>query len=355
MIKKKKEMKILFVILIILVIYATSKPILNDLEGIEFLPQFLPKHAGEKYCATEDVWNWKKALIAAKNNETAPQDCKPEGSCDNFGERNRWANRTMHIKLHITVICTNETSCPGNVTPLKVREQVDQINIDFKGTGITFDYNDALFVIDDRYAVLPAYNPIITTWYTRLNELKNKYAVQPENFLNVFITGQTSGLFGTLLGIGTFPWDAEAPTNTGGLWVNAAHVGAGLKTASHEIGHNVGLWHTFHGDSEVACTSDCYETVHQDTADNSISNFVGDFCADTPAQPMNYKCEFPTGSDCKGTPYLEYGPSDMLIHNVMGYNPDDCYWGFTNQQASRAHCWVCASLKNWVTGDECTL
>jgi len=124
------------------------------------------------------------------------------------------------------------------------------------------------------------------------------------------------------------------------------------KTAAHEIGHNVGLWHTFHGDSEVRCTDACYETVHTDFDDLGPSNEVGDFCADTPAQPMNYYCSTPTGSDCKGNRYNsipnQYWP--LLVNNFMAYTPDNCYTSFTNQQSMRASCWVCDRLSHWVDG-----
>lgn len=45
---------------------------------------------------------------------------------------------------------------------------------------------------------------------------------------------------GTLLGMGTFPWDSAALTSEGGLWLNSEFVGRGQKTINHEIGHNLG-------------------------------------------------------------------------------------------------------------------
>jgi hypothetical protein len=345
-----------YIVLLVLALIVLCKSIdPEDIQGLEFLPNFLPKHAGEKYCATEDIWKWKKAMISMRN-KTAPQDCRIEGPCDNLVNRNKWNNAPeLHIHLYITVICSSATSCPGNINAQRVQDQINQINIDFKGTGVVFDYITPNFVVDSQYAVIPAYSQFNTAWYTALLNLKNKYAYQPRNYLNIFITGQTQGTQGTLLGIGTFPWDSAAVTNTGGLWVNANYVGAGQKTASHEIGHNVGLWHTFHGDSEVSCTSDCYETVHADSGDDTISNFVGDFCADTPAQPMNYACSYPTGRDCKGNSYTLYGNNPALLNNFMSYTPDSCYTAFSNQQAMRAHCWVCGALPNWVDQQSCSI
>jgi len=266
--------------------------------------------------------------------------------------RNKWNVAPIQIKLYITVICFAANSCPGNMDLNKVRGQIQQINQDFNGTNVSFFYDDSSlqFVVDPTYAEIAAYSNTNQLWYTQLLALKNKYASRPSEYLNIFVTGQKSGSAGTLLGIGTFPWDPESVLNTGGLWVNAVYFGPGEKTASHEIGHNIGLWHTFHGDSEVRCNDACYEVVHQDSCDDCPSNEVGDFCADTPAQPMNYYCSYPTGSDCRGNRYTLYGNNPALINNFMAYTPDNCYTSFTNQQSMRASCWVCDKLSKWVDG-----
>jgi len=175
----------------------------------------------------------------------------------------------------------------------------------------------------------------------------------PAQYLNCYVTRQKAGTQGTLLGIGTFPWDTAATQNTGGLWMNANYVGGGYKTFSHEIGHCIGLWHTFHGDSEVSCNSNCYETVHQDFADTTFSNSVGDFCADTPAQPMNYNCAVPSTRDCKNLLYNSCPASQIpaLTNLIMSYTPDTCMQTFTTQQAMRAKCWTCSSrINGWVAG-----
>jgi hypothetical protein len=78
-----------------------------------------------------------------------------------------------------------------------------------------------------------------------------------------------------------------------------------------------GLWHTFHGVTEIpVCGDQCTENVHElndpkaDVVGTSISNVLftrsnkysvtGDLCADTPATPMNFYCRAPGDNDCKG-------------------------------------------------------
>jgi len=325
----------------------------TELKGLEHLSRFLPYNVtGKKYCATEDVWKWKQAMKTGYAVDEPLANCPNTGICDGFTERNRWNGHRMNIALVITVLCATSTTCPLNNND--VIAQVRQINTDFNGTGITFVVNQTYFTVDAQYATIAAYGSN-NLWYTQLNALKNKHARSPTLYLNVFVTKQTPGASGTLLGIGTFPWDSEAPTNTGGLWVNANYFGANQKTAAHELGHNVGLWHTFHGDSEVSCTSACYEPVHTDFSNTGISNTEGDYCADTPSQPMNYQCSIPSGRDCRGTAYNSIGNNVALYNNIMAYTPDSCMQLLTPQQGWRANCWVCKGrTSGWVTG-QCTL
>jgi len=137
-------------------------------------------------------------------------------------------------------------------------------------------------------------------WYYQIEAIKEAYAVTPSKAINIFITCQDSVRLslsfyslqfsssshvsqsnqGTLLGIGTFPWDPLATSSLGGLWLNSLATGYGLKTLTHEMGHNLGLWHTFHGVSEVtSCRSACYEYAH--AFEDPAANTIGDFCSDT--------------------------------------------------------------------------
>jgi len=120
---------------------------------------------------------------------------------------------------------------------------------------------------------------------------------------------------------------------------------------------NVGLWHTFHGTAEVSCTSACYEAVHNETDDSSFPNTVGDFCADTLSQPVNYNCATPASSDCRGTRYSDVSAPliPYLVNNIMSYTPDNCQTELTQQQAMRSHCWVCDRLRGYTEEGECTL
>jgi hypothetical protein len=319
----------------------------KELQGFEYLPRFLPANvSGHPYCATEDIWKWKKAVRSGFASQES-LNCAVEGDCDLPQVRNTWRGRTNQISLFITVICANDSNCP--VSRVQVEEQLLQINRDFAGTNFSFVIAEVAFRVDAQYAELDAFSQFLPFWYFQLINLKNKYAQSPDKYLNFYITKQKPGSQGTLLGIGTFPWDPESKTEFGGLWMNANYIGLGQKTLSHEIGHNIGLWHAFHGINEVGCNTDCYEPVHNETDEFSAPNTYGDFCADTLSQPMNYNCAPPATRDCRGTLYTNINSNLIpeLTNNIMAYTPDTCMQKFTQQQSWRGYCWVCKEFPRW--------
>jgi len=293
----------------------------------------------------------KKAVQNGYKVQTDIRNCPTEGICDNFAVRNQFGSSLTNIQLIVNVLCLGTEQSPNcPITQTTVNDQINQVNMDYANTGFYFTINQTRFIVDTQYGEIDAYSPFGSNWYIQIQALKVRHAVFPHLFLNTYITRARAGSFGTLLGIGTFPWDPVSDRAEGGLWMNSAYVGQGRKTFAHEIGHCIGLWHTFHGDSEVPCTSGCYEEVHQDFGNDTFSNTVGDFCADTPSQPLNYNCVNPTNRDCKGNLYTAIPVSQLpfLLNNVMAYTPDTCMQGFTPSQAARAHCWTCDRLANWI-------
>ena len=114
------------------------------------------------------------------------------------------------------------------------------------------------------------------------------------------------------------------------------------------MGHCLGLWHTHHGVSETSgCADMCYENAHSRTDANA--DFVGDFCKDTMPTPTNYYCSAPGGTDCNGS---SWGATDT--GNFMGYAPDSCYDHFSDEQASRMHCWSRDMLPGLIITQSCS-
>jgi len=106
------------------------------------------------------------------------------------------------------------------------------------------------------------------------------------------------------------------------------------RTMTHEVGHYLGLWHTFQGG--------CAEVDG------------GDFCADTPAVASSSSnaniCN--TGNDSCPTPA---GFPDM-VENYMDYSQDSCMNVFTNDQKARVIATItgAANRPTTITSNVCT-
>ena len=187
----------------------------------------------------------------------------------------------------------------GFLSEATLKSQIDVLNETFQSTLFSF----SLAGIDSTRN---------ENWYYRVDqgtiEERDMYralAINPLRSLNVFLAGNAS-----YLGYANFPWDSKK--NFDGVVVlnttlpggSAANYNQG-KTLTHEVGHYLGLWHTFHKGCDV-----------------------GDNVSDTPdeAVPTN-GC--PVGKDTCPT------PGEDPITNYMDYSYDACMTQFTSGQNSR--------------------
>lgn len=205
----------------------------------------------------------------------------------------------INVYLHIITSSTGA----GTVTSTQINDQITVLNEAFAAGGFSFSLVSVDVTAND-------------TWYTMgpgtTAERQAKSALRQgtADDLNFYTCNPGGGL----LGWATFPWNYSSNPANDGIVVHYATLPGGTAapydlgdTATHEVGHWLGLYHTFQG----GC------------------NKKNDYVSDTPAeQSPAYGC--PEGRDsCRRSPGLD------PIHNFMDYTDDDCMDHFTAGQFSR--------------------
>jgi Pregnancy-associated plasma protein-A/PKD domain len=254
----------------------------------------------------------------------APGDCAMNATVIN-PEYND--DRTLIIQVAFHVI--KRTDGVGDITPAMLQSQIDILNEDFNalpGTLGAMGTNAKVKFVMARYkpdgTATPGYEVIVNDTYFDdpgsgggTNPMKNALNWDPARYLNVY-TNDANGL----LGYATFP-QQSAGTSRDGVVVLWNSVGRNApiqkynlgRTLTHEIGHYLGLFHTFQG----GCTG---------TAPYTTGDLIGDTVRE---QQANFGCT-PAVSAC--------GTGNNPIENYMDYSDDACMTKFTVEQSNRIRC-----------------
>jgi hypothetical protein len=206
--------------------------------------------------------------------------------------------KVINVAFHVIYSKTGE----GNVPESQLDEQINVLNQDYAGTGYSFRKAAVTRTLNDQ-------------WFTMGSgggaerAAKKALAIDPAHTLNIY----TAKLGKNLLGWAYFPWSFEETHFMHGVALLYSSLPGGSaapynlgRTVTHEVGHYLGLYHTFQG----GCTGD------------------GDFCDDTPAEASAaFGC--PTNRDTCSSAGLD------PIANYMDYTDDACMNQFSADQSAR--------------------
>lgn len=217
----------------------------------------------------------------------------------------------------------------------RVMTQLRVMNEDFRkitgtpgdGIGVDTGIEFCLASIDPNGCPTTGVNRIVNRANARHdinNEMGLKSLIQwdPHKYLNIWVPVSISD---NILGYAVFPtWLAGSPERDG-IVVHGQYFGTDStnynnfywgRTATHEVGHWLGLYHTFQGGCAGTDTSNCAS--------------AGDRVCDTPpVLEPNYGC--PVKNSCTETPV------DLpdIIENYMDYSYGRCMNMFTQGQTDR--------------------
>ncbi len=241
--------------------------------------------------------------------------------------------KTIPVVVHIV-----QSSNQNLVTDADVLSQIEVLNEDFRkipgtngdGDGVDTEFEFCLATIDPNGCPTTGINRIINpnqAYATYFDPVALKSLIQwdPDMYLNIWVP-RTIEYFGPnslMLGYATFPSNLSFDPKLDGVVISSAYFGRNSdplfagRITTHEVGHWVGLFHTFAEGCQGNTPSTC--------------NFNGDRVCDTPQSATpNSGC--PTNvNSCVDFPV----DNPDLVENYMEYTDGICFSMFTQGQKDR--------------------
>jgi len=251
------------------------------------------------------------------------------------------------VTIPVVVYIVHDNTAATNISDAQVNSQIAALNTYFLSTGLKFCLAtktggspiQSPGNIQSTPGIIHVNNAALTN-----NNASNTQAllntahatVTKDNYLRIWIVKTIDTVVPGILG---FAWYPGSPQYDG-IVIRASVFGNGSsnllanynqgKTLVHEVGHYLGLYHTFEGG--------CATT-------NNNCKLDGDLVCDTPTvAAANYFCG--NVNSCPETPAVADD-----VHNYMDYGDNTCANHFTNGQIERAYNMISMYRSNLVTAE----
>lgn len=248
------------------------------------------------------------------------------------GERTTGGVRKIPVVFHFIqssdIVLVDDAAC---------HSQIDVLNEDFRrmagtpgfGNGVDCMYEFCLATIDPNGCPTTGINRVVAPQWAYHQQtdaaiMKGLIQWDPYKYFNIWVprTIETTSSSGQVIGYATFPYNLPLAPHLDGVVIHSGFLGRDGnpsyqgRTCTHEVGHWLGLFHTFQGGCQGASASTCASQ--------------GDRVCDTPqAAEANFGCPSPNSCTDSPTDYPDQ------IENYMDYSDGVCQNMFTQGQKDR--------------------
>ena len=273
--------------------------------------------------------NQERCGTPARDLLVPPKILSPSDCGYSTNSPNSQYDPTFIYEIPVVFHVIQNTSGSGYLSPSQIQDQVDILNEDFQAMAGTPGSPGTNAMISFRLATTDPQGNSSTgityttnnSWFSDSGNYYNTLAWDTNLYLNIY-TNTAGGYLGY---VPDFPQSGNLVGSARDRVV-VAYSAVGYtsgsynlgRTTTHEVGHYLGLYHTF--DGGCGSSSNCYGT--------------GDLICDTNTQSgPTWGCPSNSSSCGNANPF----------HNYMDYSDDVCMWEFTPEQSNRMRC----TLENW--------